>query len=328
MRASSITAAIIAAGLLVATPCLAQSGDARAESLIDEGVALRRTGDDVGALARFEAAFALSRSARARAQIALVEQALGRWIDAEAHLLEALGSHEPWIEERRATLEGQLEVIRSHLGRVQLVGGPAGARVSLDDQPRGSLPITSALLVEPGAVVVEVRAPGYLLFQRTIETTEGQLTTLQIELVQEPSQGRTPSPAEADTVAVAPAPTEPADDDGPPFEVLGWSGIGLGVASLAMSAVSLALRNGEAETFNSAECLAGGRSRAENCRSNYDATMMWEQVSIATLIVGLALGGAGAALVIVGASEGSNELTLACVPTAGTVSGLACHGRF
>lgn len=321
-----IALAWMAWAVLTSAPAIAQEGGnaARVQSLIDEGVAMRRAGDDVGALSRFEAAFALTRSARARAQIALVEQALGRWIDAEAHLLEALGSHEPWIEERRVTLEGQLEVIRSHLGRVQLVGGVRGARVTLDEQPVGSLPINSALWVEPGPVVVEVRADGYLLFRETIETTEGQLTTLRVELVPEPAA--TVEPSIQDPVIV---PTPPRDG-GPPLDILGWSAISVGGATLVLSAVTLVLRNGEAETFNGPACLQGGLSRGENCRGNHDAAMMWESVSIATLVLGIVFVGAGTALVAVDASGGSETepASLACSPISGTTWGLGCVGTF
>src|SRR5207244_1663513 len=51
------------------------------EALLDQGYALRERGDDDQALAKFQAAYRLAPEPRALAQIALAEQALGRWLD-------------------------------------------------------------------------------------------------------------------------------------------------------------------------------------------------------------------------------------------------------
>ena len=314
---------LIALTLAFAAPAMAQdAATVQGQALIDEGVALRRSGDDEGALARFRAAYELTHSARARAQIALVEQALGRWIDAEGHLLEALGSQEAWIEERRPTLLAQLEVIRSHLGRVRIVGGVPRAAVTVDGEPVGSLPIGSALWVEPGPTVVEVRADGHRTFTRTITTAEGQLTTLEVELVPEVT-----SPVVAEAVQSRPAPAERSD--GFPLSTLGWASIGIGGAALVVSAVTLALRNNEAEAFNAPACLADGLSRGENCHGNYDSAQMFESVSIATLVIGGLFAATGVALVLVdGTSSDDSSVSVACSPTVGGTWGIGCGGSF
>src|SRR5215510_2729336 len=58
----------------------ASGRDERTESLLAEGNALRRAGDDRAALTRFEEAWKRRPSARALAQMGLAEQALGRWL--------------------------------------------------------------------------------------------------------------------------------------------------------------------------------------------------------------------------------------------------------
>lgn len=335
------TAVALAFAVSLAAPARAQESAtaSQATALIAEGVELRRRGDDEGALARFRAAFELTHSARARAQIALVEQALGRWIDAEAHLLEALGSEEPWIEERRATLDQQLEVIRSHLGQVRLEGGVPGAEVTINDRPVGTLPIGSALWIEPGPAQIVVRADGYRSFRRTLDAPTGQLVTLTIELQRE--GGAVPDPAVVPPALTPASPTPVASAEstgdertggGAPLGILGWSAIGVGGASLLLSAVALAVRNGEAETFNSAMCLAGGLTRGENCRANYDAAQMWESVSVATLVIGGVLAAGGVALVVIESTSGGgtaeSEVSVACSAAVGSTWGATCSGRF
>lgn len=94
---------VVLASMIGVAPVRAQS----AETLIDEGVQLREQGRDAGALERFQRAYAESRSARALAQVALAEQALGRWVDANAHLTEALAMGGEWIETHRGPREAR-----------------------------------------------------------------------------------------------------------------------------------------------------------------------------------------------------------------------------
>ena len=79
--------------------------EARASALIRRGLALRQRGDDREALARFEEAYQLSPSPLAQAQRALAEAALGQWLEANAHLSEAM-SHgsDRWIRENDTLL--------------------------------------------------------------------------------------------------------------------------------------------------------------------------------------------------------------------------------
>jgi tetratricopeptide (TPR) repeat protein len=81
--------------------------------LLREGVALRASGKDLEALARFERALALQPLGRVQAQRALAEQALGRLDDAAQHLEEALASTDAWVARNRADLDGALATIRA-----------------------------------------------------------------------------------------------------------------------------------------------------------------------------------------------------------------------
>src|SRR5947209_5434763 len=66
-----------------ARPALGASPAAEAESLIRDGVALRREQRDVQALPLFQKAYDLVRNARTAGQLGLCELSLGYWIEAE-----------------------------------------------------------------------------------------------------------------------------------------------------------------------------------------------------------------------------------------------------
>lgn len=155
--------ALIAAAVVSLAGGRARAGEAsRVEALIHDGVQLRQDGHDARALPLFQQAFELERGPRTVGQLGLCELALGYWLDAEAHLGEALASaSHPWIEKNRATLEGAREKARENLGEVALAGGPAGGAVVVDRKEVGRLPLKAPLRLNKGPHDLEVRVgPG------------------------------------------------------------------------------------------------------------------------------------------------------------------------
>jgi tetratricopeptide (TPR) repeat protein len=90
-------------------------GPAGAQTLDEHlraGFALRQRGAEVEALARFEAAWALSATPRVAAQLGLAHQALGRWLEADRFLRLALAAaDDPWVVRNRASLTVALGVV-------------------------------------------------------------------------------------------------------------------------------------------------------------------------------------------------------------------------
>src|SRR3954451_10973455 len=83
------------------------------EELINRGIALREARNDGAALEAFRQAYALSKSPRTLAQMALAEQALGRWVEAEADLGQALGrADDSWIARNKGLLSQALAEIQ------------------------------------------------------------------------------------------------------------------------------------------------------------------------------------------------------------------------
>lgn len=166
--------------LLGGTIFVAGVGDrafaADAEALVQEGVALRRAGDDLAGLGKFEEANAIKKSPRTLAQMGMAEQALGRWGAASRHLRAAVtAADDPWIRKNRATIEQALKTVRQRVGELQVVGSPAGSEVRVDGELVGKLPLDVPVVVTAGSVAIEVRSPGYLPAVRSAHVLVGGL---------------------------------------------------------------------------------------------------------------------------------------------------------
>jgi hypothetical protein len=157
-------------GALLVASCLgrqARAQDDGAEVLTKQGLELRRQRRDAEALDAFRRAYAIKATPRTLAQIALAEQALGKWVDAEADLDAALRStDDAWIAPHRDTLLGGLATIRSHLGWLEVTADAPAARVWVNGAELGELPLAKPVRVEAGSVVVEVRAAGFVPARR------------------------------------------------------------------------------------------------------------------------------------------------------------------
>ena len=159
------------------------SGGRESEAHISRGLELRRNGDDRGALPEFEKAYEIAHTPRAAAQLGLVEQALGRWNDADAHLAEAIRARDdPWIEKNRATLQRALHLVGDHVGAVEITGEPSGAEVIVNGRSVGHLPLPDAVPVIAGTVDVEVRATGYGRYAQKLSVGAHQHTPLVVRL--------------------------------------------------------------------------------------------------------------------------------------------------
>src|SRR5947207_7959859 len=105
-------------------------GEPRTETneLVAQGIQLRRQHEDAAAPDAFRRAYAIDHSPRTLAQMALAEQALGRWRDAERNLEEALrATSDPWIERNRDALLAELTDLGHHLGRLDIEANAPGA---------------------------------------------------------------------------------------------------------------------------------------------------------------------------------------------------------
>lgn len=301
----------------------------RRGDLIDEGVALREEGRDEEALALFEQAYAQTNQARALAQIALAEQALGRFVEAEAHLADALGHDEDaFIRRNRVHLEAALEEIRLRVGDLTVEGGAPGAEVIIGGQAVGVLPLDAPVRVVAGSVAVEVRASGYERFIDTVQVRGGGSATVTARLVR--SGGGTvrhvPPIDEEETHG---AEEQTSDRPAPPGWVLpaGIALAGAGVLGIAIGSGLLSVREDRAQ-----QRLTCSDTEPE-CRNAYGAAVDAEGGGIASFVIGGALLAGGGTILVLGMTGmlGSDATTdedrahVRCMP--GALS-IACEGRF
>jgi hypothetical protein len=235
-----------------------------ADRLIRHGIELRKAHDDEGAAREFQKAYDQVHTPRAAGQLGLAEQALGRWEDAERHVGEALhAAGDAWVVKNRAILDEALGAIQSHLGRVEVIGDPAGADVSVNGRPVGKLPLQEPVRVSAGEVEVELHASGYVPTQRTVTIVAGQYQRLVLHLAKEAPASASESPAvtkvdgeqkqPAESTPVTPlvATPPPADEPSTARTVVKWSAAGLAGAGLVVGIVGAIEHEKNVSAFNS-----------------------------------------------------------------------------
>lgn len=313
--------------LALGAPALAQDSaeSSASDLLIAEGLELRRGGRDVEALRRFERAYELSGAPRALAQIAVAEQALGRWLDAERHLVDAMAAEDPWIAERRPVLEEALAAIRAHLASVEVSASVAGATLLLNGADLGALPLATPARVVAGTLELEVRAGDHHTLRRSIDARGGQLVREHFEL--SPRAPVVASPRAAPHASGRVEPT-PAIESSAREGLLVAGAVLAAVAGLTVvgGLVAMGVREEHARAFASDECLDGDASRYDTCAAHWDDGHAAEDAGVA-LFVSAAIAATGSAVLLgLGAMEEDGaRASWACRPSLG---GAACAGRF
>jgi tetratricopeptide (TPR) repeat protein len=224
-----------------------------ADALVQQGVAQRRAGQDQLALESFRRAYALQPSPRIRAQIALAEQALGQWTDADRDLRAALAAtNDAWIQRNRAALEAALNAISSRIATIELTCNITGARLFVNGREEGAFPLTQPVRVEAGTVALEVRMNGFRTARRTIDVEGGHTYRESFTLV--------PIPAED--------PSQEAhhlSPHEPPAPPLSWALIGAGGAMLALGAIGHVYWQNRVALYNSDVTIRADGTFTEGC---------------------------------------------------------------
>jgi hypothetical protein len=344
---------VLLAGLLLSreayawAPAAANAGGADAEPLITRGLELRERGDDREALAQFQRAYELSKSPRALAQIALAEQALGHWVDAEAHLGEATRrTDDPWIARNSALLSPALTEIQDHLGSLELAGGIPGAQVLLNGVLAGTFPLPGAVRVQAGSVALEVRAPGYLPVVRTVIVQPRGLAREAIVMVAASPMMPAPLPvartgaAANSGVAVAAVATN--GTEGAPSSEPAWGArkkvalvLGAGaVVGLAVGTTFLLVQRGRADDFKSAGCTTADPVLSPDCQDRKDKANFASTASIVGFAGAAVLAGIGTFLFLSDGAAAPGRVALArrpkplrCGPD-GLTAAVTCVGEF
>lgn len=318
MRAHTTTAVLVAVALATTG---ARAQNAEVEQLLRHGIELRQRGDDASALGEFQRAWQLAGTPRTLAQVALCEQAMGRWIDAETHLREALRAEsDPWITRNRQALDAALGVIAQHVGMLLAVSDAQGAELLVDDRPVGRLPLDAPLRLGAGEYQVTARLGARATSQRVV-VAAGETARVELRL-------GVPAP-----VVVTPPTTPPRT---PPVEMprpggaqraMGWVSLAVGAVGVGVGVWGLTYREEAAGQYNDSPC-PGSLSAAQPgvCGTWLDRVTTGETMAWAGLLGGSVLAVAGVILVATAPSRAPRPaVTLRCAPTLG---GVGCGGSF
>jgi hypothetical protein len=344
--------AVSAAAIVSVSPlAFAQSGT-EADAAISKGVELRRQGKDEEALEFFQRANKLAPSPRAKAQIGLAEQAIGRWADAERDLGEAMAvGSDPWIAKQHSVLGEALNVIRRHVGSLTVKGEPAGAVVEMDGEAVGVLPLPDRH-VTAGEVVVTVRASGYVSVTRKVSVTPGELAAevfhlkrLDSEVAAPALAGRGPEseptavhgPAELAGVVTTASPADQPPPTGGPgrLRTAAWVTGAAGGLSLVAGVTFLLLGKSKADSFNGDNTCdlnnSGGVVGGSHCQDIYDSWHTNRAIGIVGVSAGAVLAAASAVLFVKtqpGASANGTTSQALAACGVGPGRGVACAVRF
>jgi hypothetical protein len=302
------------------------AGSVHAESeedtLLAQGSELRREGHDEQALAVFSRALAASGSPRARAQVALADQALGRWVDAERDLAVALATNDPWIEQHRRPLATALDRIRKHLATLEVSANVVSGELFVNGTSVGTLPLQAPVRVVAGTLAIEARAIGFETQLRTIDVPAESRAREVMTLVRSPAPPT--SVASQDTVRLDPS---RSTDSGADARTAAWISVAGAAALLAGGTAALLVQNYNAAVWNDdSRCLSSNQTREELCGNYHSAARTAEVLTYINFVGAGAAAAAATVLFVVSVKSRTSTISSAGCRLSGLR--IACEASF
>jgi tetratricopeptide repeat protein len=306
----------LAVGILAcvtfATPARSQP-PTDAEALFAEGRDAARLGDWARACPKFAESLRLEPAVGTRLNLARCEAKLGRLATARQHFARVVDEL-PVDDDRLPYARQQLEELEQQAPRIEirLEPGVDGAVIALDGEALGADRAGDSLIVDPGAHVVTVDAPGRPRARYEVTLRPGERRTLEVAPAPLPAPAPTPRlprplPARAPEPSSTPAPA--------PQAVGGWTSLAIGSAALGASAIFGALvlaRKAEVEDHCSDDyaCDDAGLDASSSGR-------VLSSLATASFVVGIAGIGTGIVLVLTVPGDPEQEPLAAAVTIRG-----------
>jgi hypothetical protein len=320
--------AIVCCGLLASVPGASHAQEASSlEALIQEGIRLRREGEDEKALDVFRQAERLQPSSvRVLLHLATAAQAAGHWLEADTYIRRVFEYRDdPYYRRYQSDIAMVEQIIASRVGRFQVVGSPKGAEVRLNGRVVGHVPMEQPERLEAGNYQLEVVSEGHYALRRPQRIPASVLTREVVEL------GPVRSAAASASISDSGSPAGSWWSE--PW--VGWTLAGAGAASALTAGIAFAVREQQASDWNDdSRCVRpGGRTREQQCGSDYGDARLAERIGITASIGALVFGGAAALQFMARSGDeaperpeaASAEWSPSCAP--GWMS-VVCEGRF
>jgi tetratricopeptide (TPR) repeat protein len=192
--------------LLLLTTSVAHAGDDAprkdASAHFGRGVELYNDGDFRGALVEFKKAYAIWPRANVLYDVGQCEFQLLDYASSLKTMERYLAETGPNAL-HRSEVEATVEILRNRVGRIALATSVPECDVTIDDQPAGTTPIASPILVSVGSRKLVLHCPGRAPTTRQVEVAAGETVRLDPKLPT-PSGGAlslrtasTPTPSDA-----------------------------------------------------------------------------------------------------------------------------------
>jgi hypothetical protein len=154
-----------------------------AKDLFRKGVSLLQAGDVEAALAYFLRSREAMPSSQNTVDAAICLERLGRYDEALEMYEELVTTFRNDLDDNdRATIGPAMAAVRKKLGTVSVVANVEGT-VVLDGRPRGRLPLAVPIRATGGRHILRIVKEGFATYERWIDVTVGQHTTVLAELV-------------------------------------------------------------------------------------------------------------------------------------------------
>lgn len=294
------------------------------EALIQEGIRLRRDGEDEKALEVFRQAERLQPSSvRVLLHLATAAQAAGHWVEADTYIRRVFDYRDdPYYRRYESDISTVEQLIASRVGRFQVVGAPPGAEVRLNGRVVGHLPMAEPHRLEAGNYQLEVVSQGHYALRRNQRVPGGVLTREVVDLA--------PQTTALDSTTMIGEDRRPARWWEERW--VAWSLAGVGAASALTATVAFVVREQQAAQWNDdSRCVVpGGGTREQQCGGDYGDARLAERIGTTATIGALLFGGAAIAhFTLIGPAGGAQD-TQATLETrcgAGWL-GVSCEGTF
>lgn len=320
--------AVAAAWMAVASSASAQTGEqgAAADALYQDGKALLDRGEYAEACPKLAESHRLDAATGTVLALALCWERAGKIASAWSAYTEAATRARAGRDAARADVASRRAAdLEPRLPRLRmLLGGGVSDRPGLEvllDGVAMSAGIGVASPIDPGAHVIEVRAPGKRTERREITAAEGRTTEVVVDALEDAARQEAP-------VAQPPAPAEPSPSGGG-LRTAGFVLGGVGVAALAGGAVVGLVALGEASTLKDelgydADASTCPTATLQECTDAYGSATTLGTTSTVLFIAGGVLLGTGLGMIVV-AGPTDRYAALELRPTIG---GAAARGRF
>ncbi len=283
---------------------------ATARDLFRDGARLASEEKWEAALDAYQRSMALRPSNLTRYSIAVVQERLGRLVEAMENLRQFVNSdHDSTSRRYVPTARDMLRDMERRIGRIKVVipGNPRGAEVRIDNASIPEAAIGVHRPTDPGHRKVEARVPGYAPFVKDVDLKEGESIEIVVRLSE--SEGRVEEDSSNSSVSV-PADATPRSGNSTAM-ILTLGGAGVFATGLGLGIYGYVKAKG-ADSEDS---------------SDADTARTMALVGDIGMGVGLVAAGVGTYLLLSGKPDDSARVNVS--PWAGPgAGGIAASGRF